>query len=98
MKSVSEQLRDYLQSVAPTQVSSGDLQRMTWTNKDGTLAVPRTVVRRLQELAEEGTLTVETKKKNHAWYCYGAPAPKPKQVMTQMFTPDGRPYMKLSYV
>lgn len=56
--SVSEQLKKFLQNNPNSQFSSGDLQRMIWTNKDGTIALPRTVVRRLQELAEDGTIQV----------------------------------------
>lgn len=79
MKSVSQQLADYLKSVAPAQIASGELQRLTWRNRNGTLAVPRSVVRRLEELVEDGTLTVEIKDR-HAHYCYGNPPPKPKAV------------------
>lgn len=67
-----EQLTAYLKSIAPLQVSSGELQRREWRNANGTIATPRSIVRRLQELAEEGTLIVETRK-NHAYYSYGAP-------------------------
>lgn len=75
--SVPKQLVAYLASVAPAQVSSGELQRMEWKNDDGTLATPRSVVRRLEELAETDELFVEIKD-GHAWYSYGTP-PKPQK-------------------
>lgn len=77
MKSVSQQLADYLKSVAPAQVASGELQRMIWRNKNGSTAVPRSVVRRLEELVEDRTLTVEIKDR-HAWYSWGDPPKIPK--------------------
>lgn len=72
MKSISQQLADYLKTVAPAQIASGELQRLTWRNKNGSIAVPRSVVRRLEELVEDGTLQVEIKDK-HAFYSYGNP-------------------------
>lgn len=58
-KSISDQLLKYLQTNVGV-FSSGELQRMTWTNKSGSIATPRTVVRRLQELAEDGKVSVTT--------------------------------------
>ncbi len=46
-------------------VSSGDLQRLVMKY---TTYLPRTTVRRLEELCAEGKLEVEYRKKNHAWY------------------------------
>ena len=77
MKSLPEQLKEYLASVYPAHVSSGELQRMKWKNRDGTEPAPRTVVRRLEELAEDKTLSVDYREKNHAWYAFGS-VPKPK--------------------
>lgn len=76
---VPEQLTAYLKGTAPAQVSSGELQRLIWKNENGTMATPRSIVRRLQELVNDGVLVVEHKKK-HAWYSWGNPAPKPKPV------------------
>lgn len=70
MKTVPEQLSDFLRGVSPSQYSSGELQRMSWKNKNGTSAVPRSIVRRLEELVEDGTLKVEIKDR-HAWYSFG---------------------------
>ena len=57
-KSVQDQLLDYLQA-NPGVHASGTIQRLEWRNKDGTVAVPRTIVRRLQELAEDGKIHSE---------------------------------------
>lgn len=84
---VPERLEAYLKSVG-TWVASGSLQKMDWLNEDGTLASPRTVVRRLEELAEEGILKVEYRDKNHAWYSYGAPV-KPVRKIVPVILPDG---------
>lgn len=65
-KSVQDQLLDYLQA-NPGVHASGTIQRLEWKNKDGTLAVPRTIVRRLQELAEEGKIHAEIRG-NHTHY------------------------------
>ena len=45
-------------------IASGDLQRLVVAHTDYT---PRTAVRRLEELAEEGELEVKYVK-GHAWY------------------------------
>lgn len=87
MNPVPQQLSDYIKSLAPAQVASGTLQRLPWKNRNGSLAVPRSVVRRLEELAEDGTLSVEIKDR-HAWYSW---ANKKSKVST--FEPvwnDGR--------
>ena len=52
-RSVSQQLIDFLKA-NPSVFSSGDLQRREWRNKNGTLATPRSIVRRLEENAIEG--------------------------------------------
>lgn len=46
-------------------VSSGQLQKLVM---EKTIYLPRTAVRRLEELAEEGILEVQYRAKNHAWY------------------------------
>lgn len=46
-------------------VSSGDLQRLVMQH---TTILPRTTVRRLQEMVTEGRLEVEYRKKHHAFY------------------------------
>lgn len=50
-------------------IASGELQRIVVLHTDYT---PRTAVRRLEELAEEGKLDVKYIK-GHAYYSYGSP-------------------------
>lgn len=76
MKSVSQQLLEYLQK-NPGVHASGTLQRLEWRNHTGSMAVPRSIVRRLQELAEDGSIFCEMKG-NHAHYS-AAPIPKEKK-------------------
>jgi len=52
-KSVETQLIDFLKE-NPSVWASGDLQRHEWRNKNGSLATPRSIVRRLEENAAEG--------------------------------------------
>lgn len=85
-KSISDQLVQYLQENHGV-FSSGDLQRLEWRNIDGTVALPRTIVRRLQELAEEGTIHCEMRG-NHAHYS-ADPIPKPEKFIPLVILPDG---------
>lgn len=55
-KSVEAQLYDFFRSNPNDIFASGDLQRREWKNGNGSLATPRSIVRRLQELAEEGKI------------------------------------------
>ncbi len=85
-KSISQQLLDYLREnhgIFP----SGDLQRLEWHNIDGTKAVPRTIVRRLQELSEEGSIHCEMRN-NHAHYS-ADPIQKPEKVIPIVILSDG---------
>ena len=59
-----DRLSNYLKKRPSEWVSSGMLQRLVAQHTDYT---PRTAVRRLEELAEEGELEVEYRK-GHAWY------------------------------
>lgn len=77
---LKDQLLHYLQKDGGI-VASGTLQRVEWPKwaygeKRG-LHTPRSVVRRLEELVEEGTLTVEYRS-NHAYYRVADGAKKPK--------------------
>lgn len=78
-KSVSTQLLEFLQNNRG-RFASGSLQRMEWINKDGTLAIPRTVVRRLQELAQDGLIYVE-EVNGHAHYSADPLKEKPKRIV-----------------
>jgi len=62
-KSVEQQLIDFL-AANPSKWASGDLQRREWRNKNGTLATPRSIVRRLEENAEAGGV-LEVSYDNH---------------------------------
>lgn len=48
MKTAEQSIIDFLRS-SPSKYSSASLQRMNWKNKNGTLASPRSIVRRLEE-------------------------------------------------
>ncbi len=80
--------------------SSGDLQRKMWSNKDGTIAAPRTIVRRLQENTyhetdnPKGILEVEYRDKNHAFYRVRKEHRKLKQIVTLL--PNGS--VKIEYL
>lgn len=64
---VQDQLVNFLRSETGW-VASGVIQRREWKNDDGTVATPRSIVRRLQEKVEDGTLEVMYGKKNAAFY------------------------------
>ena len=67
-KSVETQLIDFLKE-NPSVYSSGQLQRMEWRNRNGTLSTPRSIVRRLEENAEAGgMLEVSYDDHNNAHY------------------------------
>lgn len=90
-KSVPIQLEEYLRSIAPAWISSGEFQRMPWKNKNGKLATPRTIVRRLEELENDKVIHVEYREHNHAWYSHSKPTPKPKMEFVTVMR-DGRPW------
>jgi hypothetical protein len=62
--SLRDRLMRYMMKNHDVWVASGDLQRIVVQETDYT---PRTAVRRLEELAEEGKLQVEYRK-GHAFY------------------------------
>lgn len=61
--SLRERLLAYINKLE-VPVASGELQRIVMLH---TTYTPRTTVRRLEELAEEGLISVEYRK-GHAWY------------------------------
>jgi hypothetical protein len=85
-QSVSDQLLAYLQTNHGV-FASGDLQRMEWRNSNNSLAVPRSVVRRLQELAEDDKIHCEMRG-NHAHYSATPIAP----VIVGASANSGTPY------
>ena len=69
MKSAASNIIKFLRE-NPQWFPSGELQRMRFQNKDGTLASPKSIPRRLQENSEgaEALLEVEYGTKNAAKY------------------------------
>lgn len=78
--SLSERLMRYFRKHPNDFISSGEIQRlvMQYTNQ-----MPRTAVRRLQELTEEGKLERKIMKK-HTWYRIANSAPITLQEATKI--------------
>jgi hypothetical protein len=93
MKSVEQSLLEFFQTHVGEVFESGELQRRTWRNKNGTLATPRSVVRRLQELANVGKIK-NVGSMESARYSLSENYRKKIQVVHQ--NPDGS--VKVSYV
>jgi len=71
MFSVENQIIKYCADFKDSWHASGSLQRVEWRNKDNSLATPRSVVRRLQELENAKILAVQHQgKKGTAEYRY----------------------------
>lgn len=68
--------------------SSGSLQRMPFKNKNGTLATPRTLVRRLQENAEGTNALLEVKYEGQTTY-YRIKQEYIKPKYTYQLSPEG---------
>jgi translation elongation factor EF-Tu-like GTPase len=94
-KSVEDSLLDFFREHSTEKYASGELQRMSWLNKNGTVATPRSVVRRLQELAEAGKIT-NVGTMQHAVYSLNAEVVKPKMKQVVSYTPEGT--IRVSYV
>lgn len=94
-KSVEAQLLDFFRENSKQVFASGDLQRRQWFNKNGTLAMPRSIVRRLQELAEEGKIQ-QVGDMAHAKYSLNAEVVKPKMKQVISYTPQGT--VKVEYI
>lgn len=71
---VPSQLIAYLKS-SPEPIASAELQRIPFKNRNGSMASPKAISRRLQELAEDNTIFVELRGKN-AYYSFN-PASEP---------------------
>ena len=63
--SVEKQVETYCQKNPEVWHASGGLQRIEWKNSDGTLATPRSIVRRLQEMQNESVLAVRYVGRKH---------------------------------
>ena len=96
-KSVETQLIDFLKE-NPSVWASGTLQRHEWRNKNGTLATPRSIVRRLEEnAAEGGVLQVSYDSHGGAQYQIKQEYRKKEQRMEYIIK-DGIRFAKVSYV
>ncbi len=76
---IQKNLLTFFQNHPNDTFASGVLQRLEWRGKNGKVQTPRTVVRRLQEMAEDGQiLNVGTTKM--AVYKLKGAAPKKQEV------------------
>lgn len=94
-KSAESNLIDFLKS-NPSKFASASLQRMEFRNKNGSLASPKAISRRLQENAEgeHAVLEVTYDDHNNSYYQVKQEHVKKKQVVT--YLPNGK--VKLEYV
>ena len=95
MKSAEQNIVAFLQQ-NPSVFAAAELQRQPFKNRNGTLASPKAISRRLQELAEQHILEVSYIN-NHAHYQITDQHKKKTQTV-QFIEKDGRRYAKLSYV
>jgi len=92
--SAEQNLIDFLKE-NPDWHNSGQLQRMPFKNKNGSLATPRTLVRRLQENAEGDQAILEVKYEGQTtYYKIKTEHIKKKQVVEQL--PNGS--VRVSYL
>lgn len=73
---------------------SGVLQRMEWRGKNGKVQTPRTLVRRLQELAEDGLLLNVGTSKSAQYKLAGEPPRAPQVVFKEV---DGQRIAVVNY-
>lgn len=94
-KSVEEKILDFFYNHPGEQWHSGELQRLEWKNANNSVATPRSVVRRLQELCNEGKIAnIGTMKE--AIYTLKAEPPKKQQIIFKEV--NGERIAVLSYV
>ena len=92
-KSIEVQLVDFLRSSGGV-FSAGDLQRREWRNKNGTLAVPKSVSRRLQELAADGKI-IPKEINGHTHYSINAQRVPLKKTPTILEREDGSLFVRM---
>ena len=97
MRSAEQNILEFLKN-NPSVFAAAELQRMSFRNRNGTLASPKAISRRLQELAEQGILDVTYDHKNHAHYSIKEEHRKKEQHVYQITFPDGTRGVRLSYV
>ncbi len=89
-KSVETQLIDFLKE-NPSRFASADLQRREWHNRNGTLATPRSIVRRLEENAEAGGM-LEVSYDNHGNAHYQIKEEHKKPIRQLIHLPPSKEY------
>lgn len=89
MKSAEHNLILFLRK-NPEWHSSGQLQRMEWRNRNGTLATPRSIVRRLQENAEGDNAILEVEYRGQSTYYRVKTAHIKPKYTYQEITKDGQ--------
>ena len=94
-KSAEQNIISFLQQ-NPSVFAAAELQRQPFKNRNGTLASPKAISRRLQELAEQNILEVSYIN-NHAHYKIKEEH-RPKTQHVEFIERDGIRYAKLSYV
>ena len=72
MKSVAEQLVEYLKYMMGGWINGGDLERMTFLTEKGTAAKPSNISKRLRELSAAKKIEKDIKN-GSVWYRYHEP-------------------------
>ncbi len=93
-KSAETNLIDFLKE-NPGWYASATLQRMPFKNRNGSLAAPRTLVRRLQENAEGDQAILEVKHEGQTTYYRIKETHRKKQQVVQQL-PNGA--VRVSYI
>lgn len=83
MKSVEQNILKFFQERPGQVFDSGDIQRMIWKNKNGTIAKPKSVSRRLQELAEDKKLLNMGDSHSARYTLAGEPPRRPQVVFIE---------------
>lgn len=86
-RTVPTQLIAYLKN-STIAVASAELQRLPFKNRNGSTASPKAISRRLQELAEDKTTSVEYRGKN-AYYSFNPASEPPRHIFVPVILPDG---------
>lgn len=94
MKSAEQNIIAFLKE-NPSVWSASALERMSFRNKNGTLANPKAISRRLQENAiEGGVLQVSYDAHGGAQYQIKDEHKKKERKIVQMFDATGRPFVR----
>ena len=93
MKSVKEQLFSFLQN-NPSVWHGGALQRMDFKTRRGGLATGDSIKRRLNELVEEGKISVSANERNEAMFSIKPEHQKRTHTFIPIILPDGQRAMR----